>query len=272
MTEARDASLNILRDCISEPLIARSASTPTKPQRQRQSKSRKNKAQHSPVAFKNSEDNGDAAEELAEFVDVGAFSPEKVGFIDNEQYIATELFVSFPTEVQNASYSSSQRDPHLRAMATDPMPPAMRETVISYVPPTVVDSLEAYGFLNESSELPGLMIPVFQDYISTSTAPPPIWSTTRTEACEICQRGWVPLSYHHLIPKKVHAKVLKRGWHEEWKLNSVAWLCRACHAFVHRIADHEELARHFFTVELLTEREDVQAWAQWVGRVRWKAR
>jgi hypothetical protein len=52
----------------------------------------------------------------------------------------------------------------------------------------------------------------------------------------------------------------------------VAWLCRACHSFVHRIARNEELARSWYSVELLESREDVQAWVSWVGRVRWKAR
>ena len=70
----------------------------------------------------------------------------------------------------------------------------------------------------------------------------------------------------------MHAKVLKRGWHEEWELGNVAWLCRACHSFVHRMASNEELAREWCTVEKILGREDVRDWANWVGRVRWKAR
>lgn len=41
---------------------------------------------------------------------------------------------------------------------------------------------------------------------------------------------------------------------------------------MHRVASHEELAREWFTVELLLEREDVEKWAVWVGKVRWKAK
>ncbi|PTU17116.1 hypothetical protein P175DRAFT_0512594 [Aspergillus ochraceoroseus IBT 24754] len=89
--------------------------------------------------------------------------------------------------------------------------------------------------------------------------------------CEICARDWIPLSYHHLIPRGVHAKVRKRGWQED-----VAWLCRACHRFVHRVASNEELAREWFPVERIMERimerEDVRDWARWVGRVRWKTK
>ena len=52
----------------------------------------------------------------------------------------------------------------------------------------------------------------------------------------------------------------------------MAWLCSACHGFVHRIESNEELARNWHTVELLKSREDVQKWAGWRGTVRWKAR
>jgi hypothetical protein len=41
---------------------------------------------------------------------------------------------------------------------------------------------------------------------------------------------------------------------------------------VHRAASNEELAREWFTVERLLEREDIRAFAAWVGRVRWKTR
>ncbi len=124
----------------------------------------------------------------------------------------------------------------------------------------------------DPSDLSKLLTPIFQDYVNNVTSPPPVWSATRASACEICDRSWIPLTYHHLVPKQIHAKAIKRGWHEEWRLNSVAWLCRACHSFVHRIAGNEELGKDYWSVERLTEREDVQNWAKWVGRVRWKAR
>jgi hypothetical protein len=70
----------------------------------------------------------------------------------------------------------------------------------------------------------------------------------------------------------MHAKAVKRGWCQAWETQKVAWLCRACHSYVHQIASNEELARDWSSVEKLSEREDVQRWAKWVGRVRWKAR
>ena len=65
MSETRDANLTLFRDCISGPLIAKSATTPVKPQRKRQLRGRKNEVE--PIQLE-----GDTtAEELAEFIDVG---------------------------------------------------------------------------------------------------------------------------------------------------------------------------------------------------------
>ncbi|PKX94624.1 uncharacterized protein P174DRAFT_441922 [Aspergillus novofumigatus IBT 16806] len=153
-----------------------------------------------------------------------------------------------------------------------PAPRPLLESITATVPVAVCDSLSVYGLVPDPSDVPDFFSPVLSEYVASVTAAPPVWATTRTDACEICERDWIPLSYHHLIPRGVHAKVLKKGWHEEWMLNSVAWLCRACHTFVHRMASNEELAREYYTVERIMEREDVQDWAKWVGRVRWKAR
>jgi hypothetical protein len=41
---------------------------------------------------------------------------------------------------------------------------------------------------------------------------------------------------------------------------------------VHNFKTHEELARDYYTVDLLLEEEEVQRWAAWVGKLRWKGR
>lgn len=170
------------------------------------------------------------------------------------------------------SYPGIQSDPRAAKRFIDPLPTVVIEQVLATVSPSVAESLEAYSLLDLQADLPRFLIPVLQEYVNAVTAAPPVWSTTRASACEICDRDWIPLTYHHLIPKQIHAKASKRGWHEEWRLNSVAWLCRACHSFVHRIASNEELARNYWSVDKLMEREDAVAWANWVGRVRWKAK
>lgn len=183
-----------------------------------------------------------------------------------------ETFSSLPQDLQTLSYQATQDDPRLAEKYTDPISPTTLDPIVTTIPLAIPDSLVTYALIPDPSFLPNFLASLLNPYISSVTTPPPSWSSTRASACEICDRSWINLTYHHLIPRQMHAKVIKRGWHEEWKLNSVAWLCGACHRFVHRIASNEELAKDWWSVERLLEREDVRAWAEWVGRVRWKAK
>ena len=149
--------------------------------------------------------------------------------------------------------------------------PDIFEEIFATVPVVVSESLVAYNLISPPvTDLSTFLGPVFQAYMVTILKDPPAWHTTRTSACEICDRDWIPLSYHHLIPKAIHSKALKRGWHEQHMLNKVAWLCRPCHTFVHRMASNEELAKQWHEVDRILEREDVQRWRSWIGTVRWK--
>jgi hypothetical protein len=149
--------------------------------------------------------------------------------------------------------SAFDSTPSLQNAYTQPLSSSSTTNLISSLSPTGVSTLESYALLPSPPtplDLSQFFLPIFTSYLSSTTvAPPvPIWSSTRTSACELCQREWIPLTYHHLIPKSTHAKVLKRGWHEERELGSVAWLCRACHSFVHRVCSNEELARHWYVM------------------------
>ncbi|KAK4863357.1 hypothetical protein LT330_002135 [Penicillium expansum] len=248
----------VFRECLSNAIVARSEEKP-KPTR-RKPKGKRTERKDITTATTVSTERADP-EELAEFVD----------------FLASETFATFPASLQNLSYAAIQHDPTLSTLYippdTDtPLPRATLETLFSPIPVSVTDSLLVYGIIPDAADLLDFLAPVLAEYTSSVTTGPPAWASTRADACEICERDWIPLSYHHLIPRGVHAKVVKKGWHDEWMLNSVAWLCRACHSFVHRMASNEELAREWFTVERICEREDVRDWAMWVGRVRWKAR
>ncbi|KAL8999616.1 MAG: hypothetical protein Q9169_001576 [Polycauliona sp. 2 TL-2023] len=249
-------NLELFRDCISGPLVKRLAIDNIKSSSKPKSKRRKRAPQN-------------AKHESSATATIETLDEELVEFVD---YVANELFSSFPNEVQTLSYSKTQNDLRIAERFTDPLPPVVIEQILATVSPSITESFEAYSLLESQSNLPRFLLPVLQEYVNAATAAPPVWSSTRASDCEICERDWIPLTYHHLIPKQIHAKAIKRGWHEEWRLNSVAWLCRACHSFVHRIASNEELAKDYWSIEKLMEREDVVAWANWVGRVRWKAR
>lgn len=176
--------------------------------------------------------------------------------------------MSLPPELRTLSYSSIQNNPKLADVYSLPLSTPATDTILNTLPPSATDSLTLYLSTDAGTFLPKPL----ESYISSVTAPPPIYSTTRTTECELCLRDWIPLTYHHLIPRSVHAKAMKRNWAEEWELNKVAWLCRACHSYVHHVCTHEELAKEFDSVEKLAEREDVSAFVGWVGRVRWKSR
>ncbi|KAI6889810.1 hypothetical protein KC318_g14825 [Hortaea werneckii] len=257
--ENETSSFDIFADCLSTIVIARLAPDPGK---KRKVKGRRNEIK--PAAAVNqpgSDELGDAGE-LSEFV---------------QQYLAEELFTSLPSELRTLSYSTVQEGSALLEKYSLPLDTDLLQSLIEFLPPTISDSLTTYGLISDdASNLDRFFEPVLEQYILTTTSPPPEYTpsitASRPDGCEICDREHLPLTYHHLIPRQMHDKAVKRGWHKEWELNKVAWLCRACHSFVHRIASNEELARELFSVEALMEREDVVKWAQWVGRVRWKAR
>lgn len=246
---------DIFRDCIFSAIVEKSA-VPTK----KASKAVKRDG----TAKKAAGTEVQPCENLGKEADASALA-------DFSDYLATEIFGSLPDELKDLSHHGIQSDAALSATWSLPPTLVVIEEVSAYVSADMIDSLTAYAIIEPpKSDIQSFMAGVLSAFVSTVTIPPPKWVATKTNACEICERDWVPMTYHHLIPRQVHAKVLKRGWHEEQQLNSVAWLCRACHSFVHRMASNEELAREFYTVDRICEREDVQRWAQWVRRVRWK--
>lgn len=256
-------NLSTFRDCLFAIILEKSGP----PKRQRQKKPRRNLAATSRNAASSSGTSPTATNDADATID----DPSQL--VDFSDFLAYEIFPSLPQELQVISYQTLQDDVHLSDKWSLPLSLNTYEEIMVLIPPSVNEGLEAYGLIQPpSSDLQSFLSPVISAYLTAATVAPPKWITTKVSACEICERDWMPLTYHHLIPKAVHAKVLKRGWHDEQQLNSVAWLCRACHSFVHGMASNEELAKSFYTVDLICEREDVQKWAQWVGKVRWKKR
>ncbi len=176
--------------------------------------------------------------------------------------------------LRTLTYSAWLNTPSLQLLYSDPLSPAQIASILDPLPPTITDSLTTYSILARNQTTNEFLTPILATYLAVLLTPPlkPSEQRLLVTECEICQRSWVPLTFHHLIPRGVHEKVLKRGWHTEDQLNNVAWLCRACHSFVHRVASLEELAKEWYTVEKLLEREDVRRFGEWVGKVRWKAK
>jgi hypothetical protein len=193
--------------------------------------------------------------------------------LSNKQYLAQEIFTNLPDSLRTLTYSTWLNTPSLQSLYSGALTSARIASITDSLPLPITDTLLTYSLLSPNQTTSEFLTPILSTYLDTLLTPPPPPSQTRSliTECEICHRSWIPLTFHHLIPKGVHEKVLKRGWHTEDQLNNVAWLCRACHSFVHRVAGLEELAREWFTVERLLEREDIRDFGKWVGRVRWKA-
>ena len=83
--------------------------------------------------------------------------------------------------------------------------------------------------------------------------------------CEMCGRE-MPLTRHHLRPKRVHGRYKKRGFTSE-ELNVCAMICRQCHSFVHHCYPHNELADRFYTVDRLMEDETICRFASWASKL-----
>lgn len=252
----------LFRDCLSTTLLrpASSAPAPAPPKRRRRSGKSSGAVTTAPVAPTSVSYNPQKdAEELADFAD----------------YLATEIFESLPEDLQVLDYRTWRDSEDLQRQFSLPLTKDSLESL--NLPPSVPESLSTYNLVSpSSSDLPSsleaFLIPILTAYITSLTAPPPSTTLTRADACELCDRSWIPLTYHHLIPRFVHEKAVKRGWHKREDLQNVAWLCGACHRFVHNFKTHEELARDYHTVDLLLKEDEVRKWAAWVSKLRWKGR
>jgi len=192
-------------------------------------------------------------------------------------YLAQESWPSLPPSLQTLSYETR----------TEVLIDEQLDTFLDSTHTAVIDTLISYGFSTDHEDAIRFLRKAIDDYMEDATAPPPAWSATRTKECEICGRE-VPLTYHHLIPRSVHNKVLKKGWHPKTMLGSVAWLCRfvfvdccvyqlltldrPCHSVVHNVATNEELAREYFTIDRLIEREDIVRWRNYAAKQRFGVR
>ncbi|KAF5650575.1 hnh endonuclease [Fusarium tjaetaba] len=249
----------LFRDCLSTTLLRPAPSAPDPPKRRRRGKNTGVPLVTTPAPDTDTEKDAD---ELAEFVD----------------YLATEIFDNLPEELQDLEYRTWREDEALQEQYSLPL--TKDSLLLLNLPPSVIETLTTYNLISADpyvdSHLPSspesFLLPILTSYITPLIEPPPATRSTRADACELCARSWVPLSYHHLIPRFVHEKAVKRGWHRKEDLQNVAWLCGACHRFVHHFKTHEELARDYYTVDLLLDEEEVQRWAHWVGRLRWKGR
>jgi 5-methylcytosine-specific restriction endonuclease McrA len=262
--DTQDANYAVFRDNLSTTLLQAVATTSAEPKRRRRAKPSKSGTLVSSTAARGPAPAAESkpaperdAEELADFID----------------YLASEIFGSLPEDLRTLDHRTWRESEALQAQYSLPLTEDSLSTLD--LPPSIPETLRTYNLIAEDSPpLPAstlaFLVPVLAAYIGAQTAPPPASRVTRASECELCGRSWIPLSYHHLIPRFVHEKAVRRGWHRREDLQNVAWLCGACHRFVHHFRGHEDLARHYYTVDRLLAEDEVRRFAAWVGRLRWK--
>ena len=88
------------------------------------------------------------------------------------------------------------------------------------------------------------------------------------DACAMCERA-VTLSFHHLIPRRVHRKTWFRTHHSLDEMRSRGlWLCRLCHNAVHEHFDETTLGRQLNTLEAFKAEPLLQRHIEWAARQR----
>jgi len=83
--------------------------------------------------------------------------------------------------------------------------------------------------------------------------------------CPLCQRQ-TRLTFHHLIPKKMHRrKRFQKGYSQE-QLNAGVELCTRCHKGIHRLHDEMTLGSELNTLQALQSDPAVHKHVQWVAK------
>ncbi|HEY1059583.1 MAG TPA: hypothetical protein VGE55_12715 [Limnobacter sp.] len=85
--------------------------------------------------------------------------------------------------------------------------------------------------------------------------------------CACCGRHTL-LTFHHLIPKKLHRRAFFQRQFNKMQLNQGVNVCRTCHDGIHDLYDEMTLARQFSTLEQLLRDEALARHFAWVAKQR----
>jgi 5-methylcytosine-specific restriction endonuclease McrA len=88
---------------------------------------------------------------------------------------------------------------------------------------------------------------------------------SRAGACPFCRRE-LPLTFHHLIPKKLHRRTRFRKRYTREQLNRGIEVCRQCHDGIHDRYDEMTLYRAFSEPGRLSADPELARYFDWVSR------
>ncbi|MBT0586243.1 hypothetical protein [Alteromonas oceanisediminis] len=85
--------------------------------------------------------------------------------------------------------------------------------------------------------------------------------------CPLCRRV-TDLTYHHLIPRKMHRRAFFKKNYSKHQLAEGIAICRLCHSGIHKTYTEMELAKAFDSVEKLLADETLSVHFNWVSKQR----
>ena len=91
----------------------------------------------------------------------------------------------------------------------------------------------------------------------------------KTGQCPLCHRQ-VRLTFHHLIPRKVHRRTHFKKHFTKQTLQAGIAICRQCHSGIHRMYDEMTLAKYFYSLENIQQDEALMNHFKWVAKQRVK--
>lgn len=88
--------------------------------------------------------------------------------------------------------------------------------------------------------------------------------------CPCCGRR-MALTFHHLIPRKLHRRTRFRKQYTRDRLAQGIYLCRECHDAIHATYPEMELARRLASLEALRGDAELARRFAWLSRQRRRA-
>lgn len=90
-------------------------------------------------------------------------------------------------------------------------------------------------------------------------------ANTTQRPCALCQRK-VALTFHHLIPRKLHKRKRFQKNYSRRILNQGIWVCRQCHRGLHSLFDEATLGTQLNTLGALQKEPSIQKHIEWVKK------
>lgn len=83
--------------------------------------------------------------------------------------------------------------------------------------------------------------------------------------CLCCGRNTY-LTFHHLIPRKLHRRTAFKKHYSRAELNAGIAVCRTCHTGIHNLYDEMYLAKHLSTLDALLADTALMNHFNWVAK------